>query len=205
MHLFIIGANGRTGTQLIELGLQRGHELTAFVRSPQKISTRHERLRVVQGDPARSDELAAALPGHDAVFSALGIQLRELFRPVTLLQTCAASTVAAMSRAGVRRLALVSAATLFAQRDLKFALARFVLANQIRDLERTEQIIGATDLEWTIARPPKLEASPVETYRAQAGGLPTGAWAISFRAVAAFLLDAVEQRAHLLEVVGLAA
>ena len=29
----IIGANGRTGTQLIDLGLARGHELTAFVRA----------------------------------------------------------------------------------------------------------------------------------------------------------------------------
>jgi putative NADH-flavin reductase len=203
--MFIIGANGHTGTELIDLGLARGHQVTAFVRAAGKIARTDPRLNVVVGDPKSADSLAAALPGHDAVFSALGIRASEILRPITLLQDCAATTVAAMTRAGVKRLAIVSAATLFPGGGLMTRLVRGVLTNQVRDLVATEQIITATDLDWTIARPPKLDPTPVEHYRAEPGRLPDRAWAMSFRAVACFMLDAVEQGTHIREVVGLAA
>jgi putative NADH-flavin reductase len=204
MRLFIIGANGKTGTQLIDLALRRGHSIRAFVRSPHKIVRRDPRLEVVRGDPHRTDELAPALPGSDVVISALGVRPRELLHPITLLQECAASTVAAMTRAGVRRLLVVSAATLFPGKGLRLAFFRRILAHQIRDLVVTEDIVRATPLDWTIARPPRLTRSTRETYRSEPGALPAGGFSISFRALAAFLLDAAEQRIHLGEVVGLA-
>jgi putative NADH-flavin reductase len=46
MRLLILGANGKTGTQLVDLALARGHEVTAFVRSPAKVTRRHPLLRV---------------------------------------------------------------------------------------------------------------------------------------------------------------
>jgi putative NAD(P)-binding protein/WD40 repeat protein len=45
---------------------------TAFVRPPRKIARPHERLTVIEGDPRDAGQLRAALPGHDAVLSALG-------------------------------------------------------------------------------------------------------------------------------------
>src|SRR5215831_779303 len=134
MRLFVIGANGRTGSQLIDLGLARGHTVTAFVRSPEKIVRRDPRLQIVRGDPHRVDELAVALAGHDAVFSALGVRAREIVRPIVLLEETAGSTVAAMSRAGVKRLVYVSAATLFPENGPLFRLFRWLLRHQIRDV-----------------------------------------------------------------------
>src|SRR6266540_6835666 len=84
-QLFIIGATGKTGTQLIDIALARGHEVTAFVRSPDKITREHPLLRVVPGDPLDADALARALPGHDAVLSALGVPPRRAFRPHTVV------------------------------------------------------------------------------------------------------------------------
>src|SRR5579863_4631154 len=118
MRLFIIGATGHTGAQLLDLGLQRGHDLTAFVRSPDKITRRHQRLTVVAGDPLSTDGLAGALAGHDAVLSALGKRPPGAFRRHSLVEAGAASTVAAMTRAQVSRLVLVSAAVLFPLRGL---------------------------------------------------------------------------------------
>ena len=37
MKLFVIGATGRTGQEIVQQALARGHQVTAFVRSP-KIS-----------------------------------------------------------------------------------------------------------------------------------------------------------------------
>ena len=62
MRLLILGANGKTGTQLVDLALARDHEVTAFVRSPAKVTRRHPLLKVLPGDPHSADELAEALP-----------------------------------------------------------------------------------------------------------------------------------------------
>ena len=204
MRLFILGANGKTGTQLVDLALARGHEVTAFVRSPGKITRRHPRLEVRRGDPHRVDELASALPGHDVVLSALGVRPPQAFRPHTLVQECAASTVAAMTRAGVKRLVLVSVAVLFPLKGLRFAFFRRLLTHVMRDLGAAEQIVRATPLDWTIARPPRLIETSAEAYRSTRDELPPRGFSMSFRAVAAFMLDAVENRTHVHEIVGLA-
>jgi putative NADH-flavin reductase len=204
MRLLILGANGHTGRQLLDLALGRGHEVTAFVRSPEKITRRHPLLQVQRGDPRSVDELASALPGHDVVLSALGVRPPQAFRAHSLVQECAASTVAAMTRAGVKRLVLVSVAVLFPEKGLRFAFFRWLLRHIMRDLDAAEQIVRATSLDWTIARPPRLIERPDERYRTTRDALPSGAFSMSFRAVAAFMLDVVEQREHVREIVGLA-
>src|SRR3989442_5763564 len=141
MRIFVIGATGHTGTQIVDLALSRGHEVTAFVRSPNKIGRKDPRLRVLAGDPHNVEQLTSALPGHDVVLSALGVRPPQAFRPHTLVQDCAASTVAAMTRTGVRRLVLVSAAVLFAEKGLRFAFFRWLLTHVMRDLCTAEEIV----------------------------------------------------------------
>ncbi|WP_437974440.1 NAD(P)H-binding protein [Sorangium sp. So ce295] len=204
MRLLVLGATGKTGKHLLDLGLARGHRLTAFVRSPHKIARCDGALTVVQGDPLQVEQLARALAGHDAVLSALGPSAREAFRPSTLLAECAASTVAAMTTAGVERIAVVSAALLFPEKGLRFALFRRLLTHHLRDLVAMETVVRASGCNFTITRPPRLVDARDEGYRSEAEALPAGAAVMSFRAVAAFLLDCVEQRTHAREVVGLA-
>ena len=204
MRVFILGANGKTGSQLVDVALARAHDVTAFVRSPAKITRRHPRLQVQAGDPHRADELARALPGHDVVFSALGVRPPQAFRPHALVQECAASTVAAMTRTGVSRLLLVSAAVLFPEKGLRFAFFRWLLTHVMRDLGTAEEIVRATPLDWTIARPPRLIQRPDEAYRSRRDALPADGFSMSFRAVAAFMLDAAEKGMHVHEIVGLA-
>jgi putative NADH-flavin reductase len=204
MRLFVIGATGHTGTHVIDLALARGHAVTAFVRSPHKIARQHERLAIVRGDPRSTDELARALPGHDAVVSALGVRPPQAFRRHSLVADCAASTVAAMTRAGVGRLLLVSAAVLFPLEGLRFAFFRWLLANIARDLGAAEEIVRAAPLGWTIVRPPRLVEGRDERYRTERDALPVAGLVMSFRAVAAFMLDAAERGAHVQETVGLA-
>jgi putative NADH-flavin reductase len=203
--ILVLGATGNTGAQVLDLALARGHQVTAFVRSPGKVTRRDSALAVVPGDPLRADRLAEALAGHDAVVSCLGPPPRDAFRPSTLMAEGAASAVAAMSMAGVRRLAIVSAAMLF-HAGISFAFFRWLLRQHARDLLAMEAVVTATALDWTIARPPRLVRTRIggeERYRSAAGAMPPGGRSLGFRAVAAFLLDCVEQRAHLGEIVGL--
>jgi putative NADH-flavin reductase len=203
MKLFLLGATGRTGTHILDLARARGHEVTAFVRSPQKLAG-VAGVRVVAGDALDRDALAAEMTGHDAVLSALGLPASQALRPSTRMSELGASTVAAMALAGVRRLGIVSAAVLFPEKGPLFAFFRWVLRHHARDLRSMEEVVRTSDLEWTIARPPRLTRGRGEGFRAADGQLPRGGGlAMSFRAVAAFLLDAVEKHAHVDQVVGL--
>jgi len=202
--ILVLGATGHIGQQVLDLALARGHHVTAYVRSPQKLTRSHAQLRVVKGGLESADELVGALAEQDAVISALGPPAREAFRPSRLMTECAATTVAAMTRAGVRRLAIVSAAPLFPERGLKFAFFRWFLAHHLRDLQSMEAVVTATNLDWTIARPPRLVAGESELYESSVDALPARGRTMTFRAVAAFLTRCVEQREHLRCVVGLA-
>src|SRR5262249_29700969 len=158
----------------------------------------------VRGDPLSLTELMGALPGRDAVLSALGVPPRQAFRPHSLVQDCAASTVVAMTTAGVKRFVLVSAAVLFPEKGPRLAFLRWMLKYVMRDLSRAEEIVRATSVEWTIARPPRLLNAADEEYRSLPGALPARGRSISFRAVAAFMLDAIESHTHVNQIVGLA-
>jgi uncharacterized protein YbjT (DUF2867 family) len=73
-----------------------------------------------------------------------------------------------------------------------------------RDLEQAEEILRNSGLDWTIVRPPRLTNGSNERYRIAENALPEKGFSASFRAVAAFMLDATEQRSHVHEIVGLA-
>jgi len=204
MRLFVLGATGHAGAQAIDIALARSHDVTAFVRSPQKVLRRDPRLKIVAGDPRNVEQLSQALPGHDAILSALGVRPPQAFRPHTLVEDCAASTVSAMANTGVNRLVLVSAAVLFPQKGMVFAFFRRFLTHIARDLKAAEGILQRTSLDWTIARPPRLTNGSDAAYRAVRDALPPKGFSMSFRAVAAFMIDAVEQGTFIREVVGLA-
>jgi putative NADH-flavin reductase len=203
LRLFVVGASGHIGTHLLDLGLARSHQVTAYVRSRHKITRDHPALSVIEA-PLATEPLARYLRGHDAVLSSIGPATREALRPSTLMAESAASVVAAMATANVKRLAIVSAAVLFPLRGLGFRFFQWMLRHHARDLVAMESVVSASDFEWTIARPPRLVERADATYRARDGALPEHAASMSFRAVASFLLDTIERREHTRAVVGLA-
>jgi uncharacterized protein YbjT (DUF2867 family) len=117
---------------------------------------------------------------------------------------CARATVDAMRARGIARLAIVSAAVMFPEKGLYFAFFRWLTTYHRRDLLAMEHLVRESGLAWTIARPPRLTASPDASFLAIRDALPPGSRAMSFRSVAAFMLDAVERRSHVAEIVGLA-
>src|SRR5216683_2615656 len=111
MKLFVIGATGGTGREIVQQALARGHHVTAFVRSPETVTLRHERFSVLKGNVMDESQLSEAMQNHDAVVSALGP--REVFKPSLLLHDSGLATTRAMRRLGVRRLVVLSAAAHF--------------------------------------------------------------------------------------------
>jgi putative NADH-flavin reductase len=203
MRLFILGATGGTGRALVRQARRRGHHVTAFVRSPEKLGPLIEGVAVLRGDPLDVAELRAALPNHDAVLSALGPPGTGR---TTVLREGARSIVAAMHAVGSHRILVVSAAVLFPDTGLLGAmLRRTVLRNVAEDAAEMERIVMASGLDWTIARPPRLTNGPLtEQYLVSDGQMPRGRRSVSRADVAHFLLDEVEERRHVHQIVGMA-
>src|SRR4030095_12700244 len=81
--VLIIGATGGTGQQLVRQALEQGHEVTAFVRNPQRLKMEDQNLRIAQGDVLDYASVEAAIKGQNAVLCALGH--KRLFGPTTIL------------------------------------------------------------------------------------------------------------------------
>ena len=200
MKLFVIGATGRTGQEVVQQALARGHQVTAFVRSPEGVGVRNERLTVVKGDATDEEQLFNAMPNHDAVISTLGP--REVFKPGSFLHDSALATTRAMKRTGIKRLVVLSAAAHFP--GIPNRIASFIMRKHMRDSLAMEAIVQASGLDWTIARPPRLTQENYTTYRSREDAAPRMGFSLSRKAVAASMLEAIEQRKHFHKIVGIA-
>jgi uncharacterized protein YbjT (DUF2867 family) len=203
MRIAVLGATGNTGRHVLDLALGHGNDVTALVRSPGKLTPR-ERLSVVQADLFDPASLAAGLAGHDAVISVFGPPSRDALKPGSLVTDYTRGLIAGMRRAGVDRLAIISAAVLFPMRGPVFAFFRWLLRHHARDLAVMEHLVQDSPLTWTIARPGRLRAGDDASYRTATNAYPPKGRAMSFRAVAGFLVETVERGSRLREIVGLA-
>ncbi|HEY2083566.1 MAG TPA: NAD(P)-binding oxidoreductase, partial [Verrucomicrobiae bacterium] len=158
------------------------------------------RLAIVQGDAMDENQLFNAMRNHDAILSTLGP--REIFKPSSLLQQSALATVRAAQRSGIKRLIVLSAAAHFP--GILNRIASFVLRNHMRDSLAMEHIVKGSNLDWTIARPPRLTEENSRAYRSRENAAPRRGFTLSRKAVAAFMLDAIEQQKHFRKIVGIA-
>ena len=200
MKLFVMGATGRTGQEVVQQALARDHHVTGFVRSPENFRLKNERLTVLKGNVMDENELFRAMQNHNAVVSTLGP--REVFKPSSMLHDSALATTRAMNRSGVKRLVVLSAAAHFP--GILNRIASFIMRNHMRDSFAMEAIVQASGLDWTIARPPRLTQEGYTTYRSREDAAPRMGFSLSRKAVAAFMLDAIEQKKHFHKIVGIA-
>lgn len=161
MKLVVFGATGKTGIEVVKQSLAQGHEVTAFVRDPQKLSLTDERLRIAVGDGLDLDAVTAAIQGHDTVVCSLG---SSSLGKTTIRSAGTANIIEGMGTHQVNRLIAVTAMgvaeswpTLSTAAKLFFGT---MLRNVRQDHEKQEALIRASDLDWTIVRPSGLTDGP---------------------------------------------
>lgn len=192
MKLVVLGANGRTGSQVLRKALESGMDVTAVVRSPEKApETRHARLRVLVGDPCDPEFLKTVLRGQDVVISSLGSR-RPTKAATSVYYRSAEALVEAAGETGLKRVLVTSTALLFREQTLMGKILRAAVPNVVRSAIRKEQTFGSSDLDWTSARPGFLTDADTATYRASKDTLATNGISVSRRALAEFLVDAID-------------
>ena len=175
MRVVIFGPTGGTGRRLVERAIAEGHEVTAFVRNPSRMTARHQRLKVVVGDAFDPGQVGEAVAGNEAVINVLGsrqpsnpLHPRRPGDPHGVASAGSGNIVAAMKEHGLRRLVCQTAWGVGeSKQDPDLAGAFFMnvlvpplLRDEYADKEAQEKIVRESDLEWTIVRPMILTNGP---------------------------------------------
>ena len=199
--VLVIGGTGGTGRLIVRHASERGHDVTALVRSAEKAGDLHGATLVV-GDARDEAVLRNALQGRDSVISALGPPATP-FRKVTLLSTATRALVSAMKAEHVSRLVCITGigagdsaghgAFLFDRLILPL-----ILRTVYEDKNRQEAIIRDSGLDWVLVRPTILNDKPGRgAIRALTDLSSFHGGAISRDDVARFVVDQLRDEAWL--------
>jgi putative NADH-flavin reductase len=206
MKMLVLGATGGIGQEIVRQATERGHQVTAFVRAPERLNSIAARFGVIQGDPLSSAELARAIEDHDAILSGFGPRVPLRITDATLLHRFGIALLEAMREARIRRAVIVSTAFLFKDSIIPPTnlVGRLFFADRVADASEMESVLRQSGIDWTIVRPPRLTDRPRSgSYRVREGHLPGFGFTISRADVAAFMIKTAENRTFIQKVVGI--
>jgi len=70
MKIALIGSTGFVGSAILKEALNRGHNVIAILRHPEKLKVQSDKLSIVSCDVMETEKLAVVLKGNDIVISA---------------------------------------------------------------------------------------------------------------------------------------
>ncbi|WP_369145929.1 NAD(P)-dependent oxidoreductase [Streptomyces sp. R44] len=209
MKLTVFGATGGIGQEVVRQALASGHEVTAVVRDPARLTATGTRLTVLRADLSDPEALRGAVAGRDAVLSGLGARTRA---DAGVAARLTRSVLTAMEAERTRRLLVVSAAPLGPVPDGQalvdkavLAIINNVLKDVYADLRVMESDLAASEADWTSVRPPKLTNKPgTGRYRRVVGGTPSRGRSLARADVAHAMLAMIDDPATVRQGVGVA-
>lgn len=156
MRLVVLGAGGGVGSRAAAAAVAASHDVVAAARSAPDVPG----AECVGVDVRDAAAVGSAVEGADAVLWCVGVTRRS---GGDVGRSAMPVLVAALGRAGVRRLVSVSGAGVTVPGDAKGAGARLVSAltrrfahDLVVDKEGEHAVLAGSDLDWTEVRPPRL-------------------------------------------------
>ncbi len=205
LNMVVFGATGSVGREVLKQALAQGHTVTAFARTPAKLTDVSAALRVVQGDVMDLAAVEQAVQGQDVVLCVLGAGLKG-----TVRAEGTRIIIDAMKRAGVRRLICQSTLGVGSSRGnlnfyWKYVMFGGLLRRAYADHVRQEAYVRESGLDWTIVRSAAFTDGPhTEAYQhGFSSTAPNLTLKISRADVADFLLKQTSDTAYLHQTPGL--
>lgn len=156
--VLIIGASGYVGSAILNEALDRGYEVTAVVRHPEKITIKNDRLKVVKGDVTNEKEVEELAKGFDTVISAYNPGWNN---PNIYEETLATYPViiSGVKKAGVKRFLVVGGAgSLFVAPGKRLMDGKDIPANLLPGIKSLAEVYFTLlqpekELDWIFLSP----------------------------------------------------
>ena len=184
MNLAVFGSGGGTGVHLVAQAVERGHSVTAFVRSATSDGALAGVARIVTGDARNADAVASALRDAEAVVSAMGPTGPD---PGSVYSDAIRTLARSMETAGVRRLVISANSRVLDERPLSGPYAG--VSQEHREAFGT---LRASDLDWTVMATPALSDDEAHGAHDVAVGARSSGGGIARADFATALLDALD-------------
>ncbi|WP_326582298.1 NAD(P)H-binding protein [Streptomyces sp. NBC_00481] len=158
MRVTVLGATGAIGRLVVQRLLDDGHQVTALVRTPAKLTLTHSQLALVTGQLSDCDAVEQAVGGADAVISALGPSLK---RSTTGTQVTdgTRTVVQIMQAQKVTRFIGLATPSLADPKDKPHwkhkvlpVAAGLMFPNALAELKGMTEAVTSSGLDYTIAR-----------------------------------------------------
>jgi uncharacterized protein YbjT (DUF2867 family) len=198
MKILVVGASQGTGALAVQAALDKGHEVTAFARTPAKLAIDSPRLTKVAGNFHDRASVDAAVRGHDAVIvTASAVKLSAFRENPRYFSQGTEYVIEAMKAHGARRLAILSALGVGETRPLLppilgAIVTKWILRAAFEDHERQEKMVRESGVDWVIARPGRLTNGPAQRKYVKTAAIEKVPSAIARADVADFLVVACE-------------
>jgi len=162
MKIIVFGATGTVGAEIVRQALEKGLDVTAFVRDPGRMANPgHANLTICKGDVGNSREVKNAVKNQDVVVCALGDGRAGKIRASGTL-----NIINAMNQAGVKRLVCLSTIGMgesygnlnFFWKHIMFGI---LLRKAFNDHKLQERHVRDSNLDYTIVRPSALTNGPI--------------------------------------------
>lgn len=172
MKITIFGATGATGKNVIEQALAQGNEVTAFVRNPEKMDIKNDKLIVTQGDVTNAQDVEDAVAAVDGVLVTLGAS--PDMQADLVMEQGTRNILDAMKKHGVKRIIVQSSYPMSGSQEGVAFLKQVGMGDEqiamvqpvLDDKAKQEDALRESGLEYTIVRPLMLNNEPkTGTYR----------------------------------------
>lgn len=168
-NFLVFGATGQTGKHFLPLALERGHNVKALVRSPEKVGVKSPNLSLHRGSIVDLNNFDELVKGVDVVIAMLGDA--QLQKDHDICTNFVKQLIPAMRRQGVKRLLFQAGGFTkpYGERLpimswlLKNTIARWGgLLGQHRDNEAVLKYLveEASDIDWMVHRASIISNGP---------------------------------------------
>jgi len=207
MNIFLLGATGSTGSEILKRLIKDNHTVKVLVRNTHKLNistleAKENQLEVIQGSVFEPEKLRENFKGCDMVISALGTGTNNNYTEI--YSQGGRNILSAMRALNLKKLITITAGLI----DMSdpstdnFFLNRIIRPNFNKvyyDQTRWETILDETsDIDWICVRPTYLTNTAFRgKYRVQVRHCPKGGRKISHADLADFIVKQIDSDEYL--------
>ena len=203
MNIFLFGASGATGAEVLTLLLSKAHHVRVLVRTPERFNyPSSKNLTVIKGDVTVIGTFEHALADIDVVISTLGTGTNR--KPTNVYSVGGQNIINAMHAKGVTKLIILTAAA-FDLTDpgndnfiVRF-IVRPLFKNIYSDMILFEQLLNKNlDIDWVCIRPTRLTSkSYTGKYRISLNHSRKGGNTIGRKDLADFIVKEIQSNEYI--------